>query len=94
MPWVTLPSSVRVGRFRFSPLRVKDIKSVVNSDMVPTIVSALKCYVRKNGEPIESCTIVLRARHQQAWNVPREHWNHANSAAKILALACLAEQRF
>ena len=94
MPWVTLPESVRVGRFRFSPLPVKDIKSVVNSDMVPTIVNALKCYVRKNGEPIESCTIVLRARHQQAWNVPREHWNHANSAAKILALACLAEQRF
>jgi hypothetical protein len=52
MPWVTLPESVRVGRFRFSPLRVKDIKSVVNSDMVPTIVNALKCYVRKNGEPI------------------------------------------
>ena len=68
--------------------------AVVDQDMVATIENVLKCYVRKNGSPIESCTIVLRARHQQAWNIPREHWNYANSAAKILALACLAEQRF
>jgi hypothetical protein len=94
MPWVTLPESVRIGRFRFCPLSVKDLKSVVDLDMVPTIENALKCYVRKNGKPIESCTIVLRARHQQAWNIPREHWNYANNAAKILALVCLAEQRF
>jgi hypothetical protein len=94
MPWVTLPSSVRVGRFRFCPLSVQDVKSVVEPDMVATIENVLKCYVRKNGKPIESCTIVLRARHQQAWNIPREHWNYANSAAKTLALACLAEQRF
>jgi hypothetical protein len=83
-----------VGRFRFCPLRVQDVKTVVDADMVPTVESALKCYVRKNGEPIESCTIVLRARHRQAWNIPREHWNYANNAAKILALACLSEQRF
>ena len=94
MPWVTLPESVRVGRFRFCPLPVKDVKLVVDPDMVATIENVLKCYVRKNGKPIESCTIVLRARHQQAWNVPREHWNYASTAAKTLALACLAEQRF
>lgn len=94
MPWVTLPSSVRVGRFRFCPLPVKDVKSVVDPDMVTTIENVLKCYVRKNGKPIESCTIVLRARHQKAWNIPREHWNYANSAAKTLALACLSDQRF
>jgi hypothetical protein len=94
MPWVTLPESVRVGGFRFCPLPVKDLKSVIDLDMVPTIENVLKCYVRKNGKPIESCTIVLRARHQQAWNIPRKHWHHANNAAKTLALACLAEQRF
>lgn len=94
MPWVTLPSSVRVGRFRFCPLRVQDVKAIVDADMVATVESALKCYVRKNGEPIESCTIVLRASHRQAWNIPRGHWNYANNAAKILALACLSEQRF
>jgi hypothetical protein len=94
MPWITLPYSVRVGRFRFCPLRVQDVKSVVDLEMVPTVENALRCYVRKNGKPIESCTIVLRARHQQAWNIPREQWNYANSAAKTLALACLAEQRF
>jgi hypothetical protein len=94
MPWVTLPSSVRIGRFRFCPLPVRDIKSLVDPDMVSTVENVLKCYVRKNGKPIDSCTIVLRARHQQAWNIPREYWNYANSAAKTLALACLAEQRF
>jgi hypothetical protein len=94
MPWVTLPSSVRVGRFRFCPLRVNDVRTVVDQNMVKTVESALKCYVQKNGKHNESCTIVLRARHQQAWNIPREHWDHANNAAKTLALACLAEQRF
>jgi hypothetical protein len=94
MPWVTLPDSVRVGRFRFCPLPVQNVKSVIDPEMVSTIENVLKCYVRKNGKPIESCTIVLRARHQQAWNIPREHWSYANSAAKTLALACLAEQRF
>lgn len=94
MPWVTLPKSVRVGRYRFCPLRLDDVKTIVDHDMVATVESALKCYVQKNGKPIESCTIVLRARHPQAWNIPREHWNHASSAAKTLALACLSEQRF
>ncbi len=94
MPWVTLPESVRVGRFRFNPIVVKDIEVGRQPEMVATIESALKCYVRKNGEPIESCTIVLRARHQQAWNIPRKHWDIAVDAAKTLALACLAEQRF
>ncbi len=82
MPWVTLPSSVRIGRFRFCPLPVQNVKSVIDPDMVPTVENVLKCYVRKNGRPIESCTIVLRARHQQAWNIPREYWNYANTAAK------------
>ena len=81
-------------RFRFCPLAVKDIKSVVEPEIVATIESVLKCYVRKNGEPIKSCTIVLRARHQQAWNIPCKHWDIAVDAAKTLALACLAEQRF
>ena len=55
---------------------------------------ALKCYVRRNGQPLESCTIVLRVRGPQLWNIPRGHWNLAADAAKKLALACLAEQRF
>lgn len=94
MPWVTLPKSVRVGPFCFCPLPMENLKSVVDLEMVPTIENVLKCYVQKNGKPIESCTIVLRARHQQAWNIPRKHWPHANIAARTLALACLAEQRF
>jgi hypothetical protein len=94
MPWVTLLESVRVGRFRFCPLQIKDLISVVDPDMVETVENALKSYVRRNGKPIDSCTIVLRARHKQAWNVPRGQWNDANNAAKTLALACLAEQRF
>ena len=90
MPWVTLPCS----RFRFCPLPVQEINSVVDPDMVETIENALRCYVRRNGKHVGSCTIVLRARHQQSWNIPREHWNLANNAAETLALACLAEQRF
>src|SRR5689334_13306931 len=62
--------------------------------MAPTVEKVLKCYVSKSGQPIKSCTIVLRARHQQAWNIPRNHWHLVAQAAKTLALACLAEQRF
>ena len=71
MPWVTLPESVRVGRFRFCPVIVKEVKSIVDPEMVATVEDVLKCYVRKNGKPIESCTIVLRAHHQQAWKRPQ-----------------------
>src|ERR1700733_6692266 len=85
MPWVTLPRSVRVGPFSFLPLRVSEIGAVVEQEMVATVKSALKCYVQKNGNPVESCTIILRPRHKQAWNIPRQHWNHAVNAAKTLA---------
>ena len=57
MPWVTLPRSVCVGRFRFHPLRVNEIGAVIDREMTTAIESALNCYVRRNGQPIESCTI-------------------------------------
>jgi hypothetical protein len=94
MPWVTLPEEVKVGRFRFRPIQLQDVKAVVGRHMAVTVESALNCYVQKNGSPIKSCTIVLRARHQEAWSIPRAHWKDASFAAKVLALACLAEQRF
>jgi hypothetical protein len=94
MPWVTLPRNVRVGRFRFCPLRLSEVATVVDQSMAPVVERALKCYVRRNGQPLESCTIVLRVRGPQLWNIPRGHWNLAVDAAKKLALACLAEQRF
>ncbi|MBI5319156.1 hypothetical protein [Bradyrhizobium sp.] len=94
MPWVTLPRSIRVGRFRFCPLRLSEIATVVDQSIAPVVERAVQCYVRRNGQPIESCTIVLRVRGPQHWNVPRRHWNLAVEAAKKLALACLSEQRF
>lgn len=94
MPWVTLPECVRVGPFRFCPLLINNVAAVVGKDMAETVKQALSCYVKKNGKPIDSCTIVLRPRHPVHWNIPREHWNEANAAARTLALGCLAEQRF
>jgi len=94
MPWVTLPRSVCVGRFRFHPLRVSEIGAVIDREVTTAIESALNCYVRRNGQPIESCTIVLRSRGNRTWDIPRKHWDLAVDAAKKLALACLAEQRF
>ncbi len=94
MPWLTLPAQIRVGRFRFSPIRLDDVGAVVDRSMISTVKSALKCYVRKNGQPIQSCTILLRLNDHNPWNIPRAHWNHATEAAKTLAIACLSEQRF
>jgi hypothetical protein len=94
MPWVTLPVSVRVGAFTFSPINVRDPALAVGSDIAESVAQALGCYVGKDGKPIETCTIVLRARHSQPWNIPDKMWTGANRAAEMLALACLAEQRF
>lgn len=94
MPWVTLPRSVRVGRFLFSPISLSEIATIADQSIAPCIERAMQCYVQRNGQPIESCTIVLRARGRPSWNIPRKHWSSAVEAAKKLALACLAEQRF
>jgi len=94
LPWVTLPVSVQVGGFRFCPIHRNAMASVVDSDVAETVDQLLKCYVRRDGKPIESCTIVLRPRHSQPWNIPERMWTAASRAAEMLALACLAEQRF
>lgn len=94
MPWVTLPQCVRVGRFRFCPVRVSEIATIVDPSIAPVVERAVQCYVKRNGQPVDSCTIVLRVRGPERWNIPRRHWNFAVEAAKKLALACLAEQRF
>jgi hypothetical protein len=95
MPWVTLPISVRVGGFQFCPIDARaPALSGVKSDIAQTLTKALKCYVGRDGTPIASCSIVLRARHSEPWNIPDKMWTNAHRAAEMLALACLAEQRF
>jgi hypothetical protein len=94
MPWVTLPVSVRVGRFRFCPVDRSSPASVVGAEIAETVAQVLASYVRRDGKPIESCTIVLRHRHAQLWNIPKSMWTDVSRAAEILALGCLAEQRF
>lgn len=94
MPWVTVPKAVTVGGFRFSPIDPRNPAPMVGDDMSETVQNALKPYVDRRGHQIENCTILLRPRHQQPWNVPDRMWGSARRAAEILALSCLAEQRF
>ncbi|SFJ94452.1 hypothetical protein [Bradyrhizobium sp. cf659] len=94
MPWLTIPAQMRVGRFRFSPIRLADVGAIIDPSMVSTVQNALRCYVQKNGHPIQSCTILLRVSDREPWNIPRSHWDYASEAAKTLAIACLSEQRF
>ncbi|WP_262032007.1 hypothetical protein [Microvirga sp. Mcv34] len=94
MPWVSIPQAVTVAGFRFAPIDVKDPISVVGPEMAPTVAMALSPYVDRRSHQIESCTIMLRPRHQQSWNIPDRMWGSARRAAEILALSCLAEQRF
>lgn len=94
MPWVTIPQAVTVAGFRFSPIDVKDPAPVVGPEMAPTVAMALRPYVDRRGAQIENCTILLRPRHQQSWNIPDRMWGSARRAAEILALSCLSEQRF
>jgi len=94
MPWVTLPEPVTVDGFRFSPINTRNPAPTVGPEIADTVAMALRPYVDRRGQQIESCTILLRPRHQQAWNIPDQMWGSARRAAEILALSCLAEQRF
>lgn len=94
LPWVTIPQPVLVGGFRFSPIRIADAASVVGQEIAETVKKALRCYIDRRGKPIESCTFVLRSRHSKSWDIPDRLWGDARRAVELLALACLAEQRF
>lgn len=94
LPWVTVPQPVVVGGFRFAPIDANDPAPVIGDDIAETVRQVLKIYVDRSGNPIQSCTIVLQPQHRQAWNIPEDMWWRARRAAEVLALACLAEQRF
>jgi len=93
-PWLTLPSSVRVGGFRFVPVKTGDPGSVVGGDVAGTAERIFSGYVDIRGKPIDTCTVALRIRHQKAWDVPETLWPKLFQATRCLALAAMSEQRF
>lgn len=94
LPWVTLPEIVDVGDFRFVPTDTKDLSRLSGAAMSETISRALRVHVDQSGRPIETCTIVLNSIHSLTLDLPEESWDELVLATDILALACLAEQRF
>jgi hypothetical protein len=94
MPWIALPRSIDVGRFRFCPIDTNAPEMVVGSEIAETVAQSLKCYAGRDGNPIERCTVVLRPRAREPWSIPDKMWTDVRRAAEILALACLSEQRF
>jgi hypothetical protein len=94
LPWVTLPAAFTIGGFRFAPVTTADPTPVVGPEMASTVAQALSIYRDKHGKQIDSCTMLLRPRHTRAWDIPDGLMNGATRATEILALACLAEQRF
>jgi hypothetical protein len=67
---------------------------VVGQEIAETVTKVLRCYINRRGKPIESCTVVLRSRHAISWDIPDRLWGAARGAVELLALSCLAEQRF
>lgn len=94
MPWITLPMSIDVGRFRFCPIDTNASEIVGDSAIAETLAQTFKCFVGRDGKPIERCTIVLLPRRREPWSIPDKMWTHVRCAAEMLALACLAKQRF
>ncbi|MGU3541015.1 hypothetical protein [Methylobacterium sp. A54F] len=94
MPWLHLPCPVRVGGFRFVPVQIGGLASVVDPALAETARQMLRSYVDQGGKPIKTCTVVLRQRHAVPWDVPAALWDKVSRAAQILAVSCLAEQRF
>jgi hypothetical protein len=91
MPWIALPMSIDVGRFQFCPIDTNATEKIVDSEIAQTVAQALKCYVGRDGKPVERCTIVLPPRARKPWSIPAEMWTDVRRAAEMLALACLAE---
>lgn len=94
LPWVTLPHPITVGGTQFMPIDTNDPAPVVGSEIGDAVRQALRLYVDLGGNPIESCTILLRPRHQQRWDIPDELWSQARRSTEMLALSCMAEHRF
>lgn len=94
LPWLRIPQPVLVGGFRFSPIRIADTTSVVGHEIAETVTKVFQCYIDRRGSPIEGCTIILRSRHPRSWDIPDRLWGDVRRAVEVLALACLAEQRF
>ena len=94
MPWLRLPHPIAIGEFRFVPVRTRDLGDVVAPEIAATAAQAFQTHIDQGGKPIEACTLLLRARHPVAWNIPERLWTAAHRAAGILALSCLSEQRF
>ena len=93
-PWLTLPTTVRVGGFRFVPARLDDVEAVVGEEIAPHAKLNLSRYVDHLGKRIEGCTFVLRVNHDRAWDIPEFLWPKMRQAGQCLALSTMSEQRF
>lgn len=94
MPWLQILRSVSIEGFRFAPVEVDNLASVVGPEIAETAAQAMRTHVDRAGKPIKVCTVVLRPRHSVIWDVPAARWNAARRASEMLALACLSEQQF
>lgn len=94
LPWLTLPTSVRVGGFRFVPARLDNLQAELGTEIAKHAALNLARYVDYLGKPIKSCTFVLRFGHGRAWDIPESLHPRMTLAAQCLALAVMSEQRF
>ncbi len=76
------------------PISTNNPDQVVGSDIADAVKQAFQHYVDLSGTPIESCTLLLRPRHQQRWDIPDRLRSQARRSTEMLALSCMAEQRF
>jgi hypothetical protein len=94
LPWVTIPEPVTICGFRFAPTPVEELGQHVASEIATEAAKAIRTHVGRSGRPIESCTLVQRARRAVRWDVPARLLPRVYRASELLALCCLAEQRF
>jgi hypothetical protein len=94
LPWLTLPTAVNVGAFRFQPVKLAEIDAVVGDVMAEAVATTIRTHVDQSGKPIESCTLILMPKRAVPWDMPDQRWPFAAGACKLLALGALAEQRF
>ncbi|OCP22086.1 MULTISPECIES: hypothetical protein [unclassified Ensifer] len=91
LPWVTLPYPVTIDEFTFRPVHIQALGELVHDTVAQRLAAIISAHVDQRGVPLQQCTLLIREGAAEPWNVELDA--AAQGATRILAIACLSEQR-
>src|ERR1700730_7315835 len=93
LPWVAVQKAVTLAGFKFVPVDANDPTPAFGERLGETVRLILSRHIDVLGEKVPKCTAVFRKQGPRTWDVGDVR-SEAWSAAGLLALVALSEQRF